>query len=378
MSFEITIDLTRVLTETDPGQDFFIYFRDLSGPMKLTRTSFFFITALVTAVEAIIILYNNATGYVPLHGPFEFFVRLAFGVVAGTPVAMILFVLDTAALRYFDRVLPWEQRFVSRMLGEVPVAAFTGAVLGAALTVAVHLIAPYSDGLAKNVINNGLIVGILNVLIMSGLEAYIASQRTVNERRRAEVLERENADIRFAILKTQLNPHFLFNSLNVLSSLIGKDAGRAQHFVDEFSAVYRYILEVIDLPVVELRREMEFARSYLYLQSIRFADGIEVEVDIRSDQLDLYVPPLALQTVIENAFKHNRASADAPLHLRIAGKDGTLTVQNDLQPRTSSVVSTGVGLENLRKRYAHLGTRTPRFTLSQDQFTAELPLLPVE
>ena len=150
-----------------------------------------------------------------------------------------------------------------------------------------------------------------------------ASQRTVNERRRAEVLERENADIRFAILKTQLNPHFLFNSLNVLSSLIGKDAGRAQHFVDEFSAVYRYILEVIDLPVVELRRELEFARSYLYLQSIRFADGIEVDVDIRSDQLDLYVPPLALQTVIENAFKHNRASADAPLHLRIAGKDGT-------------------------------------------------------
>ena len=101
MSFEITIDLTRVLTETDPGQDFFIYFRDLSGPMKLTRTSFFFITALVTAVEAIIILYNNATGYVPLHGPFEFFVRLAFGVVAGTPVAMILFVLDTAVAPVF-------------------------------------------------------------------------------------------------------------------------------------------------------------------------------------------------------------------------------------------------------------------------------------
>ena len=343
--------------------------------MKLNRTSFLFILAIVAAIEAIIILYNNATGYILLGGPLEFLFRLAFGTFAATPVAILLFLINGAVIRILDRLMPWERSFVPRIPGEALLAAVIGSAPGAALTAAVHALAPYADGLLKNVVNNALIAGVLNVIIMAGLEAFMASRRTAEERRRAEVLERENAEIRFTLLKTQLNPHFLFNSLNVLSSLIGRDPARAQQFVDEFAAAYRYILEVIDLPLVGLRRELAFVRSYLYLQSLRFTDAVHVDIEVATDQLDLLVPPLAVQTVVENAFKHNRATAEAPLHITIAARDGLLIVRNNLQLRSAGTHSTGIGLNNLRRRFDHLGTVPPRFTLAHDQFIAELPLI---
>jgi two-component system LytT family sensor kinase len=357
---------------------FFVIFPDIDGTMHIDRRTLLFIVAVIAAVETLIILYNNATGYVVLGGLMEFLVRLAFGVTAAVPVAVLAFMANNAVIRALDRFLPWERSFARRIPGETILAAMIGALLGAALTAGVHGVAPYADGLGKNIVNNALIAGVLNVLIMAGLEAFIAYRMTAGERQRAETLERENADIRFMLLKTQLNPHFLFNSLNVLSSLITRDATRAQAFVEEFSAVYRYILEVIDLPVVELRRELEFARSYMYLQSMRFTDAVRIDIDVVTDQLELQIPPLALQTVVENAFKHNRATAETPLRISIVGRNGVLTVTNNLQPRTSGVRSTGVGLENLRKRFNHLGAGAPSFTLARDQFTAVLPLMTAE
>lgn len=343
--------------------------------MRLDRYILTFITAVVAVVETIVILYNTATGYVPTGSVGEFLVRVGFGTAVATPVAVLMFILDAALLRLFDRRLPWERAFAQRLLAEVPLAALAGALLIAILTAFLHVFIPYRDGLTRNLINNGLIAATCNVLIMAGLEAYGAWQRGRDERRRAETLERENAAIRFEMLKTQLDPHFLFNSLNVLSSLIGKDPGRAHHFVDEFAAVYRYILEVIDLPVVELRRELAFVRSYIYLQSLRFTDAVRIDIEIPSDHLDLLIPPLALQTVVENAFKHNRATAEAPLHIAITGKDGVLIVRNNLQARTAGTPSTGIGLENLRKRFGHVGGAVPHFTLAHDAFIATLPLI---
>lgn len=336
------------------------------------------LTTVVAVVETLVILYNAATGYVPMSTVGEFLVRVGFGTAVATPVAVVVVALDAGLLRFFDRRLPWERAFVQRLMVEVPLAAFAGALLIAILTSILHVVIPYREGLPRNLINNSLIAAVCNVLIMAGLEAYSAWHRGRDERRRAEILERENAAIRFEMLKTQLNPHFLFNSLNVLSSLIGKDPGRAHHFVDEFAAVYRYILDVIDLPVVELQRELGFVRSYVYLQSLRFADAVRVDIEVPSDHLDLLIPPLALQTVVENAFKHNRATAEAPLHIAISGQDGLLTVRNNLQARVTAAPSTGIGLENLRKRFDLLGGAVPHFTMADDHFIATLPLIHCE
>ncbi|MCC6396631.1 MAG: histidine kinase, partial [Bacteroidetes bacterium] len=294
---------------------------------------------------------------------------------AASPIAIALFALDGYCIALFDKQMTWERSFGLRLILEVPTAALIGALLGALLTAAVHLIAPYHDGLRSNMIDNALIAGVLNIIITAGLEAVMGYRRSQAERSRTQVLEKENADIRFEVLKTQLNPHFLFNSLNVLSSLIQKDQARAQRFVDDFAAVYRYILEVIDLPLVEVQRELDFARSYLALQGIRFEHAMQTEMEVEEHALSRYIPPLALQTVLENAFKHNRVSPESPLRIRIESGTNTIVVRNNLQRKTHGVESRGVGLENLRKRYAYLEGGEPRFTETNDAFVVELPLL---
>jgi LytS/YehU family sensor histidine kinase len=181
--------------------------------------------------------------------------------------------------------------------------------------------------------------------------------------------------IKFQTLKDQLNPHFLFNSLNVLSSLTSKDPEKAQKFVDEFSMIYRYTLDVIDKPVVELKDEIEFVKSFLYLQKIRFDDAVEYEINIDAQKLTYLVPPLALQTLLENSFKHNKASSDFPLMIKIFNDADFIVIVNNLQPKTGIGYSTKVGLENLRKRYDLICGIQPSFTITENEYIAKIPLI---
>ena len=183
---------------------------------------------------------------------------------------------------------------------------------------------PYEDGMLKNVINNSLITSVINIIIITVIEAIVWFKRSQQSLVIAEKLERENSQIRFETLKSQLNPHFLFNSLNVLSSLIKHDSDKAQNFVDEFSSVYRYTLDVIEKPVVELREELDFAKSFLFLQKIRFDNAVDMEINVDASKLNYLVPPLAVQTLLENAFKHNKASIDSPLKIKIYNEDDSL------------------------------------------------------
>jgi hypothetical protein len=343
--------------------------------MPLTRRSLTALIALAAVLQAVIILYNNATGYIRLGGPGDFLLRAAIGTAFSTPVALALLIVDSAIARLLDRGVPWEHRFLLRVALEGLLAVAAGMVLGMFLTLVVGSVFPYKDGLSRNLVNNGLIAAVVNLLITAGLEAAIAFHHSQEARVRAEALERQNAEIRFVTLKTQLNPHFLFNSLNVLTSLIDRDPAGAQRFVDEFASVYRYTLEVIELPVVEVSRELEFARSYLYLLGIRFGNAVQTELCVNGEELDRLLPPLALQIVIENAVKHNRASEESPLRIRIASTGEALTVANTLQRKQHSSPSTGIGLENLSKRYAYLAAPEPRFMATADEFVAVLPLL---
>ena len=184
--------------------------------------------------------------------------------------------------------------------------------------------------------------------------------------------------LRFETLKSQLNPHFLFNSLNVLSSLIKKDSDKAQNFVDEFSSVYRYTLEVIEKPVVELREELDFAKSYLFLQKIRFDNAVDMQINVNASKLNYLVPPLAVQTLLENTFKHNRASADNPLNIRIYDEDNFLFFVNNLQPKIKVSDSKGVGLSNLKKRYELLGEQLPQFSVTEKEYVGKISLIKPE
>lgn len=194
----------------------------------------------------------------------------------------------------------------------------------------------------------------------------------------AERLKQEQLESNLSNLRAQLDPHFMFNSLNVLSSLIRKDPVKAEKFVDDFSKVYRYLLDVKNETVVPLKDELEFVEHYLRLQKIRFEDGLLLSTRIDPEHLNHYLPPLSLQEMVGNAIKHNVISTEKPLKLEIYSNGNSVRVRNNVQHRPQDVVSTGIGLKNLKERYHYICDREPRFEMSDGLYEAQLPLLKME
>jgi len=189
-------------------------------------------------------------------------------------------------------------------------------------------------------------------------------------------LQKENLQSQFDVLKQQVNPHFLFNSLNVLTSLIRLEPELAEKFTEHLAKVYRYVLENKDNELVMLRTELDFLDAYIFLLNIRFMGKIGVNIKISDDCKNLMIIPLALQLLIENAIKHNSMSKKSPLIIDIFIDDKVcLNVINNLQERESYIASTGVGLQNIQHRYLLLNLPEPSFEKTEEQFIARIPLV---
>ncbi|WP_314813124.1 sensor histidine kinase [Porphyromonas endodontalis] len=187
-------------------------------------------------------------------------------------------------------------------------------------------------------------------------------------------LDFENLQNRYTALKNQTDPHFLFNCLNTLNGLIGRDDRRAQEYVQELAMVFRHTMR--DKVVVRLSEELEFVKSYLYLMCIRYFDGLRVVWHIDDKYLDYYVIPSGLQILVENAIKHNIASAKIPLTISISTKEDKIVVENKLQLREQSTSSsTGVGLDNLMEQYRLVFGKDIDIVSKDGQFSVSLPLV---
>lgn len=187
-------------------------------------------------------------------------------------------------------------------------------------------------------------------------------------------LDFENLQNRYTALKNQTDPHFLFNCLNTLNGLIGRDDRRAQEYVQELAMVFRHTMR--DKVVVRLSEELEFVKSYLYLMCIRYFDGLKVVWHIDDKYLDYYVIPSGLQILVENAIKHNIASAKIPLTISISTKEDRIVVENKLQLREQSTsVRTGVGLDNLMEQYRLVFGKDIDIVSKDGQFSVSLPLI---
>lgn len=194
----------------------------------------------------------------------------------------------------------------------------------------------------------------------------------------AEQLRSSRLATQYQSLKDQLNPHFLFNSLNALSNLVYEDADKSASFIQKLSKIYRYVLDVQHEELVELDRELEFAKNYLELQKIRFEENLGYSISVPKCK-GCYLPPLSLQLLLENAIKHNIASQDNPLFIQILQKENELWVSNTFQPKSSqNEPSTGVGLENIRQRYQILSDQSPSITQKENEFLVRLPFLKIE
>lgn len=215
------------------------------------------------------------------------------------------------------------------------------------------------------------------------LEQKMERQQEKHERKQLEnelsvqQLRQEMSEVQMRALQSQLNPHFLFNSLNSLSSLIADEPVKAEQFVDEMASVYRYILQTNDVELTTLNRELQFIHSYFHLLQTRYARGIELKIEVDAQLMNSQLPPLTLQLLVENAVKHNIVSRDQPLKIHISTTElSWLTVRNTLQRKSiDRVKSTQKGLLNILTKYKMLGQPTPTVEETDSEFVVMLPLI---
>ena len=192
----------------------------------------------------------------------------------------------------------------------------------------------------------------------------------------AESLKRINMQAKLQAITSQVNPHFLFNNLNVLSTLVMQKSIDANKFIEAFSAVYRYILQNRETEIVTLGTELEFIEPYIYLLKTRFGNALHIEVDIGEKYKEMYIVPVALQILMENATKHNVVSVKLPLNLRLYIRDENhLVMENNYQEKKEKPLSNNVGLENINQRYKILSGKEIVVNKNDKIFSVAIPLL---
>jgi hypothetical protein len=224
----------------------------------------------------------------------------------------------------------------------------------------------------ESVIGPSLIITFFISLFFHGRGFLLAWRKSAVE---AERYQKESMTATYESLKSQVNPHFLFNSLNALTNLVYEDQDKAVNFIKQLSEVYRYVLDTRDREVVSLEEELKFLKSYTYLQQIRFGDKLSIEISLNG--IKSMVAPLALQMLIENAVKHNEVSEENPLSVKIYTEENSIVVENNLQKKSQlGESSSGLGLENISKRYEFLSNEKVMIEQSADKFFVKLPIIP--
>ncbi|MBR1406246.1 MAG: histidine kinase [Bacteroidales bacterium] len=224
-------------------------------------------------------------------------------------------------------------------------------------------------------LRNVVLCALVEIMIFAVIYVLVfaATMRSEMERQREK---RHRAEFQYLTLKHQVNPHFLFNSLNILDSLVQEGAAEeASEYIHRLSHIYRYLLQHEGDRLVRIEEEAGFAQDYLELLQIRFPDGFLVENVIRNEDRGRLIVPCSLQLLLENATKHNAVSAAEPLRVRLSSDGETLSVENNLIPKVSPISSTGVGLKYIRQQYLDLSGTEVFVEKSADRFLVRLPLL---
>lgn len=184
---------------------------------------------------------------------------------------------------------------------------------------------------------------------------------------------------KYEALKNQVNPHFLFNSLNTLSGVVEQKPELSIAFIKKLSDIYRYVLEQNDKELVSINDEMKFVEDYLFLLKMRFGDALLLTSDLPARNNNIQVVPLGLQMLVENAVKHNIVSDEAPLKIEMSIHNNSIVVRNNLQKKKTVVYKNEpLGLENLKKRYAYLSNFSVTVISSENDFIVKLPIIKTE
>jgi sensor histidine kinase YesM len=278
--------------------------------------------------------------------------------------------------QFIDVRVSWIDSPVRRFLtGMVATVSYTSIVIIAAIEF-FALVFHFNFG------NSTVPTVIYSVIITVVVSLFLHGRQFLLNWRKLELdavkLRNENLISQYESLKSQMDPHFLFNSLNVLTNLVYENADQSARFIKQLSEVYRYVLDVRNQELVPLDMELKFTESYLYLQQIRFGHKLRVVNELGATQS--YIPPLALQMLVENAIKHNVIAEAQPLTIRLYAHGDRMVVENNIQQKMIMEDSTGIGLQNIGKRYRFLTGCDITVKDTDGQFRVSLPIVrdPVE
>jgi len=232
------------------------------------------------------------------------------------------------------------------------------------------------DYTAENYLYN-IFAALTYAVIIGGIyEAIYYFRKWKNIEVEAEMLKKENLQSQLDSLKQQVNPHFLFNSLNTLSSLMRKDVNKAEKFLDELSKVYRYLLRNNEGELINLTTELQFIESFVHLLKTRYGDALQMTISVDEVAKNLLLPPLTLQLLVENAVKHNIIDKQMPLLITLETDDQSwLSVSNNLQKKSISLPSNKVGLSNIAGKYKLLEQPSIIISETKEKFTVSIPLI---
>jgi len=281
---------------------------------------------------------------------------------------------------FFDRFLPYDTGIIRRLALQILITfVFISGVYEFILYLTTHIFkVERIDYIVRNEFTqlvkiSGYFMQLFAVMLLNlGHFTYYSLQKWRENALKASNLEKEKSQVQFDNLKNQLNPHFLFNSLTSLDSLIQENPTLARDFLQQLSKVFRYVLKSKEKGLVNLETELEFIKHYIGLLRTRFGESLQVNFTIDEDALDLQITPVTLQILIENAIKHNENN---PLIICVKSEGDTLVIENNIQRKKQVETSNGQGLINLRTLYSFLSDREIVVSEQENVFLVKIPLI---
>ena len=281
--------------------------------------------------------------------------------------------------RLLDKFIKWENKPIPRIILQLLIQILALIILFMVIAqIAMYFTPSFISQQEELLVRQAIVLGVLVSIIVTAFftaEHFLLSWN--DAKLKATLLEKKALEAELAALRTQIDPHFLFNNFSTLTALIEDDKETAINYLERLTSVYRYLLTHRNKSLATVFDESLFAHAYIYLYQVRYGKNFSVVIDIHPDSLQKRIPPLTLQLLIENAVKHNTISASEPLAIKVFQLDNqSLIIENNLNPKTIKEESTGMGLENINQRYKLLGFENGiMVNNTQQTFQVIIPLI---
>ena len=311
---------------------------------------------------------------------FEKQLNLSFGkflmkLLGNYPVTFFMLTMDITLTYLINKYINNQNSF--KKFSGILLTAFFVALISA-LWIRIPVWNSGADATLFNDLYFNLIIltsFVLNLVLISFIQIYLYYIKSHEKALNIEIGKKTRAQYQYQQLKRQLNPHFLFNSLNVLDFLIYTDQDRASEFVRKLSSLYRYLLNTEDIKSVPLKDELDFVLLYFSLMKERFSDGMEMVLNIEPHLLNFHIVPGTLQLLAENAAKHNIISKEKPLIIEVFTVQNYIVVKNNINLKINTIDSGGIGLKNIKGQYKLLFKKDINITAEESCFCVKIPLI---